>query len=474
MTPQQKKLLGAYYTPRALAEAVVRLCPSDAKTVLEPACGEGVFLDALPFQRIDAVEINPDAARIAADRHPNARVFIQDFLTFTGDNYDLVIGNPPYVRWQRLSETQKERQRRIFPGSVNLWIAFTAHCVTRLSPAGTLALILPAELVRDKNAAPLRRLLAESFTGLTVVNVEKSAFPDIKQNVVILIGSRRESGFRILDHNLSVVCSADAPPAEEWIPHAKLLDLPFPRLNARVGITTGCNRFFIPDNATLTRYALPSRPLFSGTDGLFFADDRRRLVVFPDNAEENPLWREYIQQGEAQNVHLRYKCRIRPRWHVLSPGRPPDAFLQRRCNAFPRLTLNRCNALASDATLALYNFPPENAAAFYNSATFACVELLGKPYGDGVLELFPGDMKNLPVPDIRQLSQKAKDELTHEVHRLLTTKENIEKVLDLVDGKILSCIYGFSTEIIQKYRNIWRKNKLKRLNLTTDRQKYTV
>ncbi len=44
-----QKLRGTYYTPLPLAEMMVKLFAnrSDCKNVLEPSCGDGVFLDAL-------------------------------------------------------------------------------------------------------------------------------------------------------------------------------------------------------------------------------------------------------------------------------------------------------------------------------------------------------------------------------------------------------------------------------------------
>jgi len=44
----KQKLRGAYYTPQKLANAMVRLFASEnIDAVLEPSCGDGVFLDAL-------------------------------------------------------------------------------------------------------------------------------------------------------------------------------------------------------------------------------------------------------------------------------------------------------------------------------------------------------------------------------------------------------------------------------------------
>ena len=45
----RQKLRGAYYTPLKLAEKIVEFFKKDSsiQTILEPSCGDGVFIDAL-------------------------------------------------------------------------------------------------------------------------------------------------------------------------------------------------------------------------------------------------------------------------------------------------------------------------------------------------------------------------------------------------------------------------------------------
>ena len=67
----EQKLRGAYYTPQKLANAMVRLFASEnIDTVLEPSCGDGVFLDSLKetglldkVSRVEAVEIEAPEAQ---------------------------------------------------------------------------------------------------------------------------------------------------------------------------------------------------------------------------------------------------------------------------------------------------------------------------------------------------------------------------------------------------------------------------
>ena len=88
-----QKLRGAYYTPLPLAEMMVKLFANrtDCKNVLEPSCGDGVFLDALikadcikQYADIDAVEIDGAEAKKVKGRmkaYKNVKVINEDLCT---------------------------------------------------------------------------------------------------------------------------------------------------------------------------------------------------------------------------------------------------------------------------------------------------------------------------------------------------------------------------------------------------------
>lgn len=98
----EQKLRGAYYTPLQLADAMVELFASqNISTVLEPSCGDGVFLDALQnlnllnkVDKLTAVEIEPDEAKKVRDRYSELEqieVCTEDFFDF----YNRVLGKDP-------------------------------------------------------------------------------------------------------------------------------------------------------------------------------------------------------------------------------------------------------------------------------------------------------------------------------------------------------------------------------------------
>lgn len=98
--PNQKRL-NQYFTPRWVAQAVVSHYFSDlapGSTVVEPGCGEGRFLMALP-KDVNAlgVEIDPVQAQLARD-FTGRQVITGDFLTVPLPlEVDAVLGNPPFV-----------------------------------------------------------------------------------------------------------------------------------------------------------------------------------------------------------------------------------------------------------------------------------------------------------------------------------------------------------------------------------------
>lgn len=93
--------LGQWFTPRWAAELLMTDALSGLGDVgvIEPSCGDGAFLSAVP-PHLDAVgiDIDPVVAERAA-RLTGRTVLVGDFATaeIAVDNLGLVVGNPPYV-----------------------------------------------------------------------------------------------------------------------------------------------------------------------------------------------------------------------------------------------------------------------------------------------------------------------------------------------------------------------------------------
>lgn len=530
----EQKLRGAYYTPLQLANAMVSLVASQNTTsVLEPSCGDGVFLDSLTalgmlesVTNVTAVEIEPEEAEKVSKNFKddsNVRVYNEDFFDFYQrvygkKTYDLILGNPPYIRYQYLTEEQREMQSNILTSHgmksnklINAWVAFLVACVQLLSDNGRIAFVIPAEILQVAYAEDLRLFLSNQLSKITLLTFEQLVFPDIEQEILVFIGEkgREEKGIRIIElSNLEDFSKLDLNAngfqklnhvKEKWTKYfvsaedIKVIqsirdDKRFTRFSSlaliNVGITTGNNSFFSIDKETADKYELSSvsLPLIgrsSHAHGIYFTDTdwqeniqagkRAMLISFPDIPfDEYPeKHKDYIKRGEINEEHKGYKCSIRDRWYIVPSVWAPDAFFLRRNNLYPKFVLNRCSAVSTDTMHRIKlneGVDKENVLlSYYNSISFAFTEICGRSYGGGVLEILPGEVGNIMLPIINSLNKSLREDLLNRLDSIIRNDEDIEKALDLVDQKLLVEVLGIEKEVCISCRKIWRKMQKRRL-----------
>jgi adenine-specific DNA-methyltransferase len=213
------KLRGGYYTPRELA---AWLCGwavrSAADRVLEPSCGDGVFLAAAAERlaglgtaasdvagQLTGVEIVPgEAAAARARLHGRLGagaadvVAVGDFFDWWRQpgraHFDAVVGNPPFIRYQSFPEPHRGRAMAILAGLglvpnrlTNIWVPFVAAAAASLRAGGRLALVLPAELLQVSYASQLRSYLTGRFTRIDLIACNDLPFAKAEQEVVLLL-----------------------------------------------------------------------------------------------------------------------------------------------------------------------------------------------------------------------------------------------------------------------------------------------
>lgn len=532
----EQKLRGAYYTPLPLAEMMVKLFAKKAecKNVLEPSCGDGVFLDALikadsikKYANIDAVEIDITEAENVKGRmesYQNVRVINKDFFEFYENSkdsvqYDMILGNPPYIRYQYLEEHQRELMSEILTSQgmkanklVNTWVGFIVACVNLLSDTGEIAFVIPAEIMQVAYAEDLRLFLSNHLSKITLITFEELVFPDIEQEIVVFIGEKgyEEKGIRIVElNNLDDLKSFDIEANgfqkmqhvhEKWTKYFTNVeenalvkrireDKRFQKLSdialINVGITTGNNKYFSVKRETVEKYQLQDivRPLigrsshansvyFTHSDWMQNVNNNKAayLIDFPEiEYKDYPKkHKEYIKEGEKNGENKGYKCSIRDRWYRIPSIWVPDAFFLRRNNLYPKFVLNQCDAVTTD-TMHRVKFnegiEPERAIlSYYNSISFAFTELCGRSYGGGVLEILPGEVGNIYVPKLDAVPLEEIRKLLEQIDSIVRNNKNIEDALDIVDKKILVDILGFEQKVCAAARSIWKKLQRRRLN----------
>lgn len=322
----QRKSLGAFYSPQSLVEPMVAWAVTRAdQSVLDPSCGDGIFLEtaarrlmslgASPKRAaslLHAIDLNPDAACVTRERLTSAldspfhNIQVDSFFSLPPpgvlfgppEGVDAVIGNPPYIRYQEFAGGARlEALKRAAHAGVQLtrlassWAHFVAHAAAFVRPGGRLALILPAELIHTTYAAPLRRFLRHSFREVYVVSFRQSVFPGVQEEVVLLLAAGMERGPGLLGlaeagtgselANLdAILTNAEIfAPGEEpakWIPgHAAhpgavtlgqfqergLLGMLGDVGKANIGFVSGANQYFVLTADEVAHWRLPESSL---------------------------------------------------------------------------------------------------------------------------------------------------------------------------------------------------------------------
>jgi adenine-specific DNA-methyltransferase len=208
-------VLGQVFTPAPVVQAMLALRRNRGR-VLEPACGDGAFLHHLP----DAVGLEIDA-----DHCPPGAQAIDFFAYPEREQFDTIIGNPPYVRFQDIPPATRRLLARgphlpHFDGRSNLYLFFVEKCVRHLRPGGELIFITPRDFLKATSAVKLNRLLYEAGSITDAIELgDARVFADALPNCLIwrFEKGRSERGMRYAEIGTrDDVAAALAAPA--WQP----------------------------------------------------------------------------------------------------------------------------------------------------------------------------------------------------------------------------------------------------------------
>lgn len=236
---QKRKSQGIYYTPQFIVRYIIQhtlgvalqngIDPLKIR-VLDPACGSGSFLiEAFDFldrwitrshpdmpastrrdhilqHNLYGVDLDVQAVevtrlnlllRAAYERRllpPLTHIRHGDSLVtpnfdyqasfdevFADGGFDVVVGNPPYVRQETLGADFKEyvaKNYAVYAGTADLYVYFIERGLSLLKDAGKLGYILPNKWMRANYGKALRAFLDEKHIARVVDFGDLPVFPD--------------------------------------------------------------------------------------------------------------------------------------------------------------------------------------------------------------------------------------------------------------------------------------------------------
>jgi len=521
VTPE--KLRGGFYSPDALVDRcldrVAELTPGrQGLRLLEPSAGDGAFLRGLArsgpllaaVDEIVAIEpVKSEAVQCVSTLEElslRGQVLVDSAIAWSArcdDTFECAVGNPPYVRFQFVSDDDKRSMPRLerragvpFTGVSNLWLPVLVGSLSRLTIGGVFAFIIPTECFTGVSAGALRTWLVQNTEELRFDLFPPGSFPGVLQEVTILSGQRcaiTESGAQCeirehaVDGSHSTTTHFIRPRPEPWTRYL----LTKPQVDAfeeashladvwsinsmakfEVAAVTGANDFFSVNAATvdqfdLSRWTTPLLPRIRHATGLRYTERDQaqteaagaKAFLLDFSAErQDPSVHDgaamYLAAGVLDELPARYKCRIREPWYRVPFIRAGKLMMSKRSHHYPRVILNDAGVVTTDTIYrgTMIGFfegrEADLAAGFHNSLTLLSAEIEGRSFGGGVLELVPSEVGRLVVPMPEGFASEI-DRLD-EVSRAVTNEQAEDCLIQETDLLLAKADVGLSADLLER------------------------
>ncbi len=432
-------------------------------------------------------------------------------------SFDAIVGNPPFIRYQYLDNQTQEISQRIFryfnlpfTKHTNAWVSFVISSLALLKAGGRLAMVLPSELLHVLHAESLRKFLIDECSRVLIFDPQELWFENTLQGAILLLAEKKVSknpvsqGVGIIQtqsksflnndpenyFNKAIYTNGETV-SGKWMlallteSEHKVLKVARENPNVykfddvadvAVGIVTGANKFFLVPDSTINEFGLSawSHPMFGRSGhirGVVYDKEtiqRNKMLGMPTNflwftnEQKNDLplsVQAYLELGESQEIHKRYKCRIREPWYSVPSVYATSVGMLKRSHDFPRLILNKVRAYTTDTAYRVNskNFDNESLVfSFVNSLTALTAELEGRHYGGGVLELVPSEIRRLLIP-----LQKADEEDVYKLNGLVCNGIGSQGVLEKQNSSVLRKI-GFTNSSCEDLLHAWLRLRMRR------------
>lgn len=226
-----KKRFGQYFSGKKVADLLFSLLPKnqDWNTVVDPMVGIGDMLVSVQnhalVSRMLGVEIDNAVAKKCATRLSNATIITGDAFNtaelITDEGWDLVITNPPYVRYQLLDDndetmpsskeirknlikqinaisylSDKEKElfislSKYYSGLSDMAVPAWILCAALVKKNGYLAVVVPETWLNREYAAPIQYLLMKLFQIETITkDTNASWFSEALVKTCLVVAKR--------------------------------------------------------------------------------------------------------------------------------------------------------------------------------------------------------------------------------------------------------------------------------------------
>jgi len=423
----KKRELGAYYTPpelsQVLADWAIRSTNED---ILEPSFGGCGFFESsiarlrelgcrVPEKQIYGVDIDEHAFQILNSKFINhiesEKRFIQkDFIQvdpseFLTNEFDVVLGNPPYVSMHNMTDEQRKSCDSVLRNSpfsattmgrnASLWAFFLLHSLVFLKEGGRVAWVLPSSLLHADYAEKLLEIHQKHFKRIKILKLAERFFKEegaqetsiillaegfhkkeisqgnLSVNVVGNVNDLKQAianvnataSLSVKDYKLDIISSGAKFSYRNLLMKESTKELS-EYIDIKIGMVTGANNYFIINRSTAEKHQLPENVLkpvvgrFSYLQGIIHdkhrhkksanADQRVYLVCPTEEQMTDTSSRvfQYLSEISLEERKTNRTFKKRPHWFAPGwgiDGLQADCFLSYMIHRGPRMVVNTGN-----------------------------------------------------------------------------------------------------------------------------------
>ena len=311
------------------------------------------------------------------NQNASADFFDPEWMFGITEGFDVVIGNPPYVRQEKIKALKPTLKKRYtcYTGAADLYVYFYERGLQLLNPSGVHTFICSNSWLDVNYGAPLQKYLLDNTNSAvichseaerefesadinTIVSILQNGTPDADSQIYFLtfktfigdpdLENRRERT-RTYTELAEAGTRENKYAGDKW--GGKYLRAPdiywtllekgkdkLVRLGdiaeVRRGFTTGANEFFYFDAARIQEWGIESeylKPVIKSPrecKSILVDPSQLQFKLFMCRADKAALAGtavlEYIKWGESQGFHRRPSCRGRTRWWNLGKREIPS------------------------------------------------------------------------------------------------------------------------------------------------------
>lgn len=219
--PARRRARGQFFTPPDIAEFMVRFGIGGSRTVLDPACGLGVFLKKAVdagkgVKRVygidaDGTMVNACHVDLAMHGRSSSRKVELHHKNYICDDVsdvprvDFLVCNPPYLNFhdfdREMASAVEEKCGVRFSRLANLYALFMVKAAESVKKGGKIAFITPSEFLYTGYGRALKKFLLDNFTIISFVtfDFDKTVFDTAltTSTISLFVNKKAPKGHRV-------------------------------------------------------------------------------------------------------------------------------------------------------------------------------------------------------------------------------------------------------------------------------------